>query len=176
MAGGQAPISHSIDSDRAGVAIANASVNVRFGDRWYSIKSSSPISHTKSLCVDIFFFLHNFWMQMPTFRKLAIAGLAILALGLVHVARADDDENANAIVIVEEPDIVTPEGFDPYAALGVATDASRAELKKGYKAALKGAEASKIDEIELAWKIVGNGDRKKKWDKSHGLAAGTEEL
>ena len=90
--------------------------------------------------------------------------IAIFALP----AAADD---ANAIAIVPEPDIEVPEGFDPYAVLGVPGDASRAEIRKAHKAAVKGVSernSEALEALELAFSILGSADKKARWDERTG--------
>ncbi len=94
----------------------------------------------------------------------SLVALFLFALFAAAPLRAAADDGS-AIVVVPDADIPTPEGFDPYVTLGLPTHASRAEIRKAYKAA--GVE--KGEAVELAFKILGNAASKERWDAGHGL-------
>lgn len=68
---------------------------------------------------------------------------------------------------------------DPYAALGVSRTASREEIARAYRAAVKrshpdtGARTSpaQMARITAAWRILGDPVRRARWDREHGVIA-----
>ena len=114
---------------------------------------------------------------MARARSLLALALVVLSLLLASspLVRADDE---NAVQIIPEADPVVPDGFDPYEVLGAAHDSSRAELKKLFKKAMTAGGSLNHDRVTLAWTLLGDMDKRKKWDAAHGIVASStgEEL
>lgn len=99
----------------------------------------------------------------------------IVLLSTCHVITGQEEQG---LVIVPEPELTIPEGFDPYKILNVEHSASRAEIKKAYKkiTLLSTTERTK-ESTELAFKILGNAKERKKYDDKMGIiGGGVEEL
>jgi hypothetical protein len=99
--------------------------------------------------------------------------LIALALVVLSLVRAQDE---NAIQIIPEPEPVVPDGFDPYEVLGAAHDSSRAEMRKLFKKAMTEGGSLNHDRVILANSLIGDPEKKKKWDAAHGIVvASTDE-
>jgi len=98
----------------------------------------------------------------------------------VHVAKANEEEQG--LVVVPDPELLIPEGFDPYKVLNVEHSASRSEIKRAYKKLLTVIENTPsfqftVNDVELAYKILGTATNRKNYDNKHGISGGAiEEL
>jgi DnaJ-domain-containing protein 1 len=116
-------------------------------------------------------------------RRLAALALFAAAGLLALLARHVAGDDAGAVAVVPEPELVTPPGFDPYAVLGVDHSASRAEIRRAAKAMRASASASAASEgapllahVDLALSILGTAAPRAKWDAAHGITSSVEEL
>ena len=70
---------------------------------------------------------------------------------------------------------------DPYHVLGVASSASAAELKAAYRALVKqhhpdaGGDEARILELNAAWEVLGDAERRAEHDRLHSTAARTSQ-
>ncbi|MBM5807869.1 MAG: J domain-containing protein [Cyanobacteria bacterium M_surface_10_m2_179] len=70
----------------------------------------------------------------------------------------------------------SPSAPDPYRVLGVASSATAAELKAAYRALVKqhhpdaGGDEHRILELNAAWEVLGDAQRRAEHDRLHGVA------
>ena len=67
---------------------------------------------------------------------------------------------------------------NPYAELGVSAQASQAELKAAYRRLVKqhhpdaGGDPERILALNAAWELLGDGERRRQFDRQHGYGPG----
>jgi molecular chaperone DnaJ len=66
-----------------------------------------------------------------------------------------------------------PSSIDPYAVLGVSPAATTAEIKAAYRTLVKrhhpdaGGDETRIVALNAAWEVLGDGDRRRRYDAEH---------